>query len=389
MAEIKNITQAARRLLSAVSNKERIVLYGDSDPDGVSSVLIMEEAIQLLGGEKPVTYFPDRETEGYGINKRALRILKKYAPALFITFDCGITNAKEVEIAKKMGFTVMIVDHHEMPQIIPQALIVNPKQKGDRYPFKFFAGAGLAYKLAQKMFSLARKSYAPERFLGLVALATIADQMPLEQDNEKLVREGLAALPYTKREVLRALMKLTGFSPSEGAGQFRQKMLPPLTIWRAKRHKNPLYSFLKEQSPKKAQNIAKALLQDAEKKKEIMRKIFEEADGRVAFSKEPIIFEGDTSWPLIFTGAIASRLCNKYKKPVFLYRKSKRESVGAVRTPQGLNCVKAMERCRKLLLTYGGHPAAGGFRAKTKDLEKLRACLTMYFRDLDVSPSNS
>lgn len=376
---MKNLTKAANRILKAVGRKERIVLYGDSDPDGVSSVLIMEEAIKILGGRNPIVYFPDREREGYGINEKALKVLKKYAPALFITFDCGITNVKETEIAKKMGFEVIIVDHHEIPPRLPKALIVNPKQKGDRYPFKFFCGAGLAYKIAQKMLQAAKKSYNPEHFLELVALATIADQMPLEKDNKKLVAEGLAAFPYTKREGLKALLNLTGFSPAEGAGSFRQKMLPPLTIWKASRHINPLYSFLKERSSQRAKKRAKQLLEDAEEKKERMRRIFEEADSRASFSQEPIIFEGSAFWPLIFTGAVASRLCAKYKKPVFLYKKAKGESPGGCRTPQGLDVVKAMAHCRKYLVTYGGHPQAGGFRAKNENLDELKICLTDYF----------
>jgi len=381
MAEIKNLTRAANRILKAIANKERIILYGDCDPDGASSVLIMEETIRLLGGKKPKVYFPDRETEGYGINKKALGVLKKYAPALLVVFDCGITNIKETEIAKKMGFEVIIVDHHEVRPRLPKALVVNPKQKGDKYPFKFLAGAGLAYKLAQKIFSLSQKPYRPEKFLELVALATIADQMPLEQDNEKLVHDGLLALRYTKREGLKALMKLTSFSEGT-AGDFRQKILPPLNIWKAKKHINLLYYFLKEKSSRKALKMAKALLEDVEKKKEIMKKIFEEADSRIAFSQEPIIFEGDPSWPLIFTGAVASKLCNKYKKPVFLYKKARGESPGAVRTPQGLNCVKAMGACKKLLVTYGGHPPAGGFRVKTANLEKLKNCLVNYFKSI-------
>ncbi len=380
--EIKNLTKAASRILNAVTNKERIVLYGDSDPDGVSSVLIAQEALEILGFRKSEVYFPDREREGYGINEKALAVLKKHAPALFITFDCGITSVKETDAAKKMGFEVVIIDHHKVLAKTPKAsIIVDPKQKGDKYPFKDFACAGIAYKLVQAILGMAQKKYDPARFLELTALATIADQMPLVDENKRLVEDGLKALRYTKREGLKALISLTGFS-HDGAGEFRQKMLPPLNVWNAKAHINPIYAFLREESPARAQKMAEDLLRENSEKQEIMRGIFLEADERVSAANDLIIFEGDPSWPLIFTGAIASRLCQKYKKPTFIYKKGKEDSPGASRTPHGLDVVKAMDACKKYMITYGGHPPAGGFRAKNKDLDPLKVCLSDYFKRL-------
>ena len=382
--EIKNLTKAANRILKAIANKERIVLYGDSDPDGVSSVLILEETILLLGAKKPRLYFPDREREGYGINERALKVLEQYAPALFVALDCGITSVKETEIAKKMGFEVMIIDHHKVLSSIPRAsIIVDPKQKGDRYPFKEFAAAGVTYRLVQQILSKAGAVYDPGRFLELVTFATIADQMPLEDENMRLVEEGLLAFRYTKREGLKVLTELVGFSHS-GAGEFREKILPPLNVWKARKHVNPIYDFLTETSPQKAKATAKALLEESEERRQKMREIYEQACSRIAFSSEPIIFEGDAFWPLIFTGAIASRLCAKYKKPTFIYKKGGEDSPGASRTPSGVDVVKAMDACKKYMITYGGHPPAGGFRAKNKDLEKLKACLVDYFENISI-----
>ena len=380
--EIKNLTKAAERILKAVINKERIILYGDSDPDGVSSVLIAEETILHLGGKKPIVYFPDREKEGYGINEKALGVLKKYAPALFITYDCGITSVKETEIAKKMGFEVIIVDHHKVLSEVPKAsIIVDPKQKGDRYPFKDFACGGVSYKLAQAIYNLSGKKYEPERFLELVLLATISDQMPLEDENKKLVEDGLKAFKYTKREGFKALIEVTGFA-SDDTGQFRQRILPPLNVWKARKHINPIYAFLKETSATKARKTLKGLLQENKERNEIIKRIFQEADSRADFSQEVIIFEGDSSWPLIFTGPIASRLCAKYQKPTFVYKKGKDNSPGACRTPHGLDVVKAMDACKKYMITYGGHPPAGGFRAKNENLDKIKACLIDYFERL-------
>lgn len=379
--EIKNLKKAAERILRAVAAKERIVLYGDSDPDGVSCVLILEETIKLLGGKKSKVYFPDRESEGYGINRGALRVLKQYAPALLITLDCGITNIEETEAAKKMGFEVMIIDHHKSLARVPRAsIIVDPKQKGDEFSFKELACAGITYKLAQNILGLAQKQWDPEHFLELVALATIADQMPVEKDNEKLIREGLEALKYTKRVAFKELIKLTGYTHG-GYGEFREKLLPALNVWSARRHINPIYEFLTETSAAKAKSLGQDFLRKSRERKKELQNIYQEADARVAFSQEPIIFEGDSLWPLVFTGAMASRLCKKYKKPTFLYKEGNTESPGASRSPKGIDVVEMMDKCKKFMITYGGHPQAGGFRAKNKNLEELKGCLIDYFKN--------
>ena len=152
MQKIKNIEKAAERIKKAVQNKERIILYGDSDLDGISSVVILEEAIKGLGGHVDCAFFPDRETDGYGINLKALDMLKDKVPALLITLDLGIGNIEEVDIANKMGFEVIIIDHHEVLFGVPNAsIIVDPKQKDDDYPFKGLANVGIAYNLCMEL----------------------------------------------------------------------------------------------------------------------------------------------------------------------------------------------------------------------------------------------
>ena len=148
--EIKNLKKAGNRILDAIKNKERIIIYGDADLDGTASVIILEEAIKELGGSVSSIYFVDREKEGYGISEKALEFLKPSTPALFIALDLGITNFREVELANKMGFEIIIIDHHQVLDQLPKAsIIVNPKQKGDECPFKQFAAAGLAFQLVK------------------------------------------------------------------------------------------------------------------------------------------------------------------------------------------------------------------------------------------------
>jgi single-stranded-DNA-specific exonuclease len=376
--EIKNLEKAAERILKAIKDKENIILYGDADPDGVGSVVILKETLEELRAEHIFIYFPDREKEGYGINEKALNTLKKHSPALFIALDCGIGNVKEVELAKEIGFEVIIIDHHKPLPETPQAsLICDPRQKGDEYPFKELATVAIVYKLSKLLFSLVGKNYRPERFLELVALATISDLMPLEDENEKLVREGLLALGFTKREGLKALIKINNLKDVD-LQEVRRKVISPLNAGLAKDHSNETYLLLIEKDPKEAKKKAKKAIERLKERRESIKMITGKVKERIEDSQE-IIFEGDKEWPLVFLGPVASRICQEYKKPTFLYQKGSSESVGAVRMPKGLDAVKAMISCRELLKTYGGHPPAAGFRIKNESLEEFKNCLIKYF----------
>ncbi len=388
--EIKNLKKAANRILKAIAQKEKIILYGDSDPDGITSALILRETLEILGlnSSKIYTYFPDRETEGYGINEKALKLLEPKAPALFVALDCGVGNLKEVEIAKNMGFEAMIIDHHEVLSKLPKvSIIINPKQKSDKYPFKNLSCAGIVYKLV-KFLLLPKEDL--EKFLELVAISTIADKMPILDENKELVRKGLLALNQTKRPGLKILITQTGFSIpkiitkedkdlNRTIEDFRKKILPPLNIWETGNHQSEVYSFLTEKSPKKAKRLAMILLKKSGERKEKIKRIFEKVEKRVANSKECLIFEGDTEWPLVLAGPVASRICQKYKKPTFIFKKSVSESVGSVRVPQGFNAVKALIKCSLFLETYGGHALAAGFRLKNRNLGKFKKCLIGFF----------
>ena len=183
MRRIKNLTKAANRIKKAIAEKERIVLYGDADLDGVTAVLIAEEAIKSLGGNVAAYYFPEREKEGYGITPKALEYLAQYAPGLLVMFDLGISNFEEIPMAKRLGFAVIVVDHHKVLEKLPKAdIIVDPKQPGDAYPFKEFAACGLSLQLAKALFRKNMSNTLYQSMAELAALGTIADMMAKDQD---------------------------------------------------------------------------------------------------------------------------------------------------------------------------------------------------------------
>lgn len=380
MHKIKNLEKASERIKKAVLNKERIILYGDSDLDGISSVVILEEAIKGLGGSVDSAFFPDRENDGYGINLNALNIFKNKAPALFITLDLGIGNLEEVEVANKMGFEVLIVDHHETLVGIPNAsIIVDPKQESDDYPFKGMANVGITFKLCEEMLGEKISKSLRNSFLELAAMGTIADMVPQVDENQKIIEEGLRSLKNTFRPALRAFLDILGEGRIfEGS---LQKIISALNASESINYKNESYFLLVNPSLPECKKIAQRLVNESQQKQFKVKEITQEVERRIMQKQDLlIIFEGDPSWKLTLAGSVASIVSAKYEKPAFIYKKMDKESCGSVRNPKNTNSVEAMKTCADFLLTYGGHANASGFRLKNEDLEKFEICLNNYFK---------
>ena len=382
--EIKNLKKAAERILKAIKDQEKIIIYGDADLDGASSVIILEESIKNLGGEVSAVYFPNRENEGYGINEKALESLKKFSPALLIAVDCGIGNFKEIKLAKKLGFRVIIIDHHEVLDKLPGAeIVVDPKQKGDKYDFKELAAAGVIFKLSQLLFRDNLNDSLQQNFFELAALATIADMMIQEAENKVLIEKGLASLENSWRPGIKAFFE-TEFI--KNYGNLNQKVSKIISILNVREVENNLpsnYRLLTISSLKDAKIMIERLLEKSVLRKQKINEMLEEVKERIVQKTEiPLVFEGDSSWELSWLSPVASIICHEYQKPAFIYKIEKEESQGAVRVPKGLNGVEAMKASARLLETFGGHAPAAGFRIKNENLEKFKENLVKYFSKL-------
>ncbi|MBZ9577576.1 DHH family phosphoesterase [Patescibacteria group bacterium] len=390
--EIKNLKKTANRILKAIKSKEKIIIYGDADLDGVTSVIILKESIKNLGGEITAIYFPDREKEGYGINEKALKYLSKKVPALPLTtfpgkavrglllvLDCGIGNFKEVKIAKKLGFEVIIIEHHEILDKVPEAsIVVDPKQKGDKYPFKQFATVGIIFRLAKLLLKEGMTENLRKNFLELTAMATIADMMPRIDENEEMIREGLSFLKTSWRPGIQALFELEPFKSLTLLQQV-YKVNSLLNIRNIENRLPAAFRLLTASSKKEAEKLASKLLENNVQKRKRIKEITAEVEEKVLGREaEAIIFEGSPDWELILLGVVAAIISQKYQRPVFLYKKDKTESQGSIRAPAGFNTVEAMKNCSKNLITYGGHPQASGFKIKNEDLEEFKECLIEY-----------
>jgi len=377
MAEIKNLKKAASRILKAVKNKEKIILYGDADLDGVTSVIILKDTIKNLGGKITAVYFPDREIEGYGISEQGLNFFKKEAPALFIAVDCGIGNFKETKLARELGFETIIIDHHKVLDDLPDAdIIVDPKQKEDKYPFKGLASVGIVFKLSEILLKNKMTESLRKNFLELVAMATIADMMPKEGENDFFIKEGLHSLEKSFRPGIKAFFETAVIKNCPDIWHKVSKMNSILNIRDVENRLPASFRLLTASSVEETKELLGKLLVKAKVRREKIQEIINEVEERISGKDEPIIFEGGEDFELTLISSVASVICQKYQKSTFLFKKLKQESQGTVRTPSKVDSVELMKKCSEYLLTYGGHPQASGFRIKNDNLEQFKNCLT-------------
>ncbi|MDD5098625.1 MAG: DHH family phosphoesterase [Candidatus Pacebacteria bacterium] len=388
--KIKNIDKVAERIIEAVKNKEQIIIYGDSDLDGVASMVIVKETIDNLisllpqkeSFPKVLAFSPDRKNEGYGLNEQALEFIKsKVSKGLIITVDCGITNFKEVDKANKIGFSVVIVDHHQPIGGVPNAeIVVAPKQEGDNYPFKDLCNAGLAFKLSKEILKEKMSSSLRNNFLELAALATIFDMMPEVGENEEIIKEGLEKIESSQRPGLSAMFTLLNPMDFNSKRDMIIKINSALNSVVIENHVPKPYEFFVENDFEKAKEMAKEFFEEHQRKQVSINNLTEEIREKVENGPETsIIFEGSSAWEQEHLGSTSSRLCNYFNRPVFLYKKKGDISRGTVRVPKGMDAVKSMESCGELLEMFGGHPPAAGFTVKNENLDRFKECLKRYF----------
>jgi len=375
---MKNLTEAALAIKKASREKQNIVLFSDADLDGISSLLILEETIESLGGLIKKRYFPNRETQGYGLTTAVLDDIKKFAPGLLIITDSSISNFTEIKKAKKIGFFVLIVDHHEIIKEAPQAdLIINPKQPGDDYPFKFLAATGLCFYLAKQILGNNKQMLIGE-FSALAAIATIADMMEQREDNQIIIEQGLADLLKTQRP---GLLAVKSFFPKESfdSKMLARKIISILQLTDFKGNLTESYLLLKESNYEKAKQQVKILIEKNKRRKDLIKSITAEIAEKEANSKEKFVLFGDESIPHLLTGNIASKVLHVVKKPVFIYSQKQKMIRGSVRAPKVVNCISVLMACSKHLDVFGGHPPAAGFSLENKNINKFKKCLANHF----------
>jgi single-stranded-DNA-specific exonuclease len=381
MSGIKNLKKASKRIKEAISNKEDIILFSDADLDGVTSLIILEETIKNLGGKISIRYLFNRGKEGNGLTEIALDFLKKYSPGLLILSDCGVGNFKEVKSAQKLGFKVIIIDHHLVLGKIPKAeIVIDSKQKADNYPFKFLAACGVCFKLSQELLKAQKSLSLEQSLLELATIGTIDDKVPLKEDNKFLVENGLAHLPFTSRPGLKVFFKI--FNQGKySVNEIVQKIISILQFTEMKNHLNETYKLLTSANDKKVEKLVQKLIEKSLSRLGLVKECAQRIEEKI-FPDSIFIFEGGKEVPISFTGSIASKILAKLQKPIFIFAVKNDMIRGSVRTPKEINSVDVLKHCSSYLQDYGGHAPASGFCLKKNNLEKFKTCLEEYFSNL-------
>jgi single-stranded-DNA-specific exonuclease len=383
---LADMDRAVERIDRALRDGETIVVYGDFDADGVTSTVLLTEALRGMADDRRliIPYIPDRVDEGYGLNLEALSALRQKGAGLVISVDCGIRSPIEAAHARAIGLDMIITDHHSLGRELPlAAAVINPKRPDSDYPERMLAGVGIAYKLAQAL-----RQALPNRvggdesnLLDLVAIGTVADLAPLMGENRKLVAEGLAVLNEVRRPGIAALMNVSGLQPGQMTAESIGFALGP-RINAAGRlaHAYDAARLLISTNSVSAQEQARLLDELNRKRQSLTRQLSARAEQMVD-AEAPIIIAGDPEFKSGIVGLVASRLSEKAYRPVIIMEHGEEESRGSCRSIPEFHITKALDEVADLLVRHGGHAQAAGFTIRNQHLPEFVARMTEIARD--------
>lgn len=371
---IPDMAQAVDRLHDAVRRQERVCFYGDYDVDGMCATSIYLSFFRGLGADVRA-YVPHRIREGYGLNEGAIRRLAADGVTLLVTSDCGTTSHREIAVAGQLGMDVIVTDHHQSDERMPPALaVMNPHRPDAQYPFRGLCSGGLAYKVANAYEAKYGSGAVPgETLLDLVALSTIADVVPLQDENRSLVREGLAQISRGARCGLRALKHVAGVTRDCTADTVAFRLAPRLNA--AGRLDEAIIGvrLLTTESEREAKELAERLEQLNRARQQIEADIMKDALDQME-RREPAgaVVLWSRGWHLGVVGIVAARLMERFHRPtVVIAVDGQGIGRGSARTVPGFNLYEALASCRDLLTAFGGHPSAAGLTLREDRLPEF------------------
>ncbi len=383
---IKDMDRAVDRVIEALQNREKVLIYGDYDVDGITSTTILMAFLRELGME-PRYHIPHRIREGYGLNSDAIKRFRAAGVSLMISADCGVSNHREIQEATGLGIDTIVIDHHEIPDELPPALaILNPKRRDCPFPFDRLAGVGVAFQLLIALRARLREEAfwhtgGPpnlREYLDLVSLGTIADMVPLLDENRVLVKFGLEELTGGGRKGIRALKELSNLDGKViNTGQVAFQLSPRLNACGRLDHAGRAVELLLTDSIEEARKIAAELeeLNDQRQKMEeqIRNEILKEIESHPEILGRPCLFFSSSVWHPGVIGIVASRLVERFWKPAVLISVNEENlGRGSARGIDGLDLYDTLRNCRALLSGYGGHRMAAGFTISSELIEELR-----------------
>lgn len=363
---LKDMSSAVGRVIRALREREKILIYGDYDVDGITAVSMLYLFLKDLGGEVAF-YIPDRSSEGYGLSIAGIEEASKLGCSLIISVDCGITSVEEVEHAHRANIDVIISDHHEPGEQLPSALaVLDPKRPDDEYPFKELAGVGVAYKLAQGVvMQLGLDVSYLEKYLDLVAIGSAADIVPLIGENRVFVKIGLEKLNKQGQEGLTTLIRTAGLHLGAiDVGQIIYGLAPRINAVGRLGHAQPAVDLLITRNQFQAQKMAAILEEENRHRKEIDTRTLHEALNKIEREYDPdsdyVIVLSSVDWHPGVIGIVASRIIEKFYRPTVMITIEGKIGKGSARSIPNFDLHSALKACSDLFLQFGGHKYAAG-----------------------------
>ncbi len=382
--KFKGMDITVDRIIKAVDNKEHITIYGDYDVDGITSTTILIKFLSSLGATVD-SYLPNRLMEGYGLNNNSIDQIKERGTSLLITVDCGISAYDEVEYAKSIGLDVIVTDHHECPDKIPDCIaVIDAKREDNTYPFVSLAGCGVSFKLIQALcIKLDKPKEEYLKFLDIVALGTIADIVPLVDENRVIVKYGLEMMKKTQNYGLKALIASSGIKSLESAS-ISFGLAPRINACGRMGQADLALKLLCTDDYREAATISEKLSEMNRERQDIERRILQEAEEQIANEKltdNKIIIVGKENWHHGVIGIVSSKITDEYYKPSILVCFEDDEGKGSGRSVDGFDLHTALTACQDYLLKFGGHEMAIGLTLQKDKFEDFRKALEKYAED--------
>jgi single-stranded-DNA-specific exonuclease len=394
---LPGVVEAAGRIVAAIRARKKIVIYGDYDVDGVCGTSILWACLKLAGAEDVSYYIPHRVEEGYGVNGEALRRLATEQKAeLIITVDCGISAIKEARLARELGVELIITDHHTIGPDLPEAdVLVHPKLVGSLYPFPELCGCAVAFKLAWQVckgFGDGKKASPHLRdflveSIALVAMATVADVMPIHGENRILVRHGLTGLLNSSKPGLKALLSVAGCLGKRelNTGSIGFNLAPRINAAGRLERAMQAVEMLTTEVDERAEELAQALDLCNTQRQEVERRMVEEAHemitGQGGLKGRGAIVLGREGWHPGVIGIVASRLVDTYHRPAIVVALGDEHGQGSARSIAGFDLHEAITACANgLLTTFGGHSMAAGLKVPRQNFEPFAEAFDAHCR---------
>ena len=366
---------AVERIMKAIENEEKIIIYGDYDVDGITSVTVLKSFLEERG-IKVGEYIPNRLEEGYGLNKKAIDKIVKDGNQLMITVDCGISAIEEVDYANQLGIETIITDHHEPGNELPKAIaVVDAKRKDNKYPFRNLAGVGVVFKLIQALgmrMGLAEKEYL--KYLDIVCIGTISDIVPLVDENRVIVKLGLKLVEQTKNLGLKSIIQSSGYNQID-SNTVSFGVAPRINACGRMGHQEEALKLFLATDESEVSELTQKLNEynkiRQETEKNIYNEAVEEIEKNKLYDKNTIVVMKE-NWHHGVIGIVSSKITELYFKPSILLCEEGENGKGSGRSIPGFDLYEALTKCKQSIDKFGGHSMAIGINIKKDKFEEFK-----------------